>query len=99
MYGATGVTAGLALARWLTLTLAENLPTRGTDAGTLALVSMQFDSRVVVFAIVVGLGVAVMGGLWPGVAGNASEARGVHAHAGRVRHAHVVAIVPHAARI
>ena len=65
MYGATGVAAGLALARWLTLTLAENLPTRGTDAGTLALVSMQFDFRVVVFAIVVGLGVAVMGGLWP----------------------------------
>ena len=66
MYGAAGVATGLVLARWLTLTLAENLPTRGTDAGTLALVSMQFDSRVVVFAIVVGLGVAVMGGLWPG---------------------------------
>jgi predicted permease len=65
MYGAAGIAAGLVVARWLTLTLAENLPTRGTDAGTLALVSMEFDYRVVAFAIASGLGVAVAGGLWP----------------------------------
>jgi predicted permease len=66
IYGAAGIAAGLVLARWLTLTLAENLPTRGTDAGTLAIVSMQFDFRVVAFAIAAGLAVAIMGGLWPG---------------------------------
>jgi predicted permease len=65
MYGAAGIAAGLALARWLTLTLAQNLPTRGTEAGTLALVSMEFDYRVVMFAIAAGLGVAVIGALWP----------------------------------
>ncbi len=65
MYGAAGITAGLMLARWLTLTLAENLPTSGTDSGTLALVSMEFDYRVVAFAIASGLAVAVIGGLWP----------------------------------
>ncbi|HEX7779718.1 MAG TPA: FtsX-like permease family protein, partial [Vicinamibacterales bacterium] len=65
IFAAGGITAGLVLARWLTLTLAENLPTDGTDTGTLALVSMQFDHRVVAFAIVMGLGVAIMGGLWP----------------------------------
>ena len=65
LYGAAGIAAGLVLARWLTLTLAQNLPTRGTDAGTLALVSMQFDYRVAAFAIVMGLGVAIAGGLWP----------------------------------
>jgi predicted permease len=65
MYGAAGTGAGLVLARWLTVTLAENLPTRGTDAGTLALVAMQFDYRVVAFAVAGGLGVALIGGLWP----------------------------------
>jgi putative ABC transport system permease protein len=65
LYAAGGIAAGLALARWLTLTLAGNLPTRGTDAGTLALVPMQFDHRVVTFAIVMGLAVAIIGGLWP----------------------------------
>ena len=65
MYGAAGTSAGLLLARWLTLTLAENLPTRGTESGTLALVTMQFDFRVVAFGIASGLSVAVMGGLWP----------------------------------
>jgi predicted permease len=66
IYGAAGIAAGLVLARWLTLTLAENLPTRGTDAGTLALVSMQFDARVVAFAVAAGVAVAIVGGLWPG---------------------------------
>jgi hypothetical protein len=66
IYGVAGIASGLVLARWLTLSLAENLPTRGTDAGTLALVSMQFDVRVVTFAIVSGLAVAIVGGLWPG---------------------------------
>jgi predicted permease len=65
LHGAAGVAGGLLLARWLTLSLASNIPTRGTDSGTLALVTMTFDARVVAFAIVTGLIVALLGGLWP----------------------------------
>lgn len=65
MYGVAGIAAGLVLARWFTLTLAETLPTRGTESGTLALVSMAFDYRVAAFAIVTGLAVVVVGGLLP----------------------------------
>jgi predicted permease len=65
LHGAAGVTGGLLLARWLTISLAANIPTRGTDAGTLALVTMAFDARVAAFAIVSGMIVAALGGIWP----------------------------------
>jgi predicted permease len=65
LHGAAGVTGGLLLARWLTISLSANIPTRGTDAGTLALVTMAFDARVAAFAIVAGFLVAALGGVWP----------------------------------
>jgi len=65
LHGVAGVAGGLLLARWLTLSLAANIPTRGTEAGTLAMVAMTFDARVVAFAIAAGLMVALVGGLWP----------------------------------
>jgi predicted permease len=65
LHGVAGVTAGLLLRRWLTLSLAANIPTRGTDTGTLALVTMSFDARVMAFAIVAGLITALLGGAWP----------------------------------
>jgi predicted permease len=66
LFGGTGLAIGLVLACWLTTTLASRLPTRGTDVGTLALVSMEFDVRVVTFASAMALAVALVGGLWPG---------------------------------
>ena len=65
LHGTVGVALGLLLARWLTQLLAANIPTRGTDAGTLALVPMTFDARVMTFAVVTGLIVALLGGVWP----------------------------------
>ena len=65
MHGAVGAAAGMMLARWLTHSLAANIPTRGTDTGTLALVTMTFDSRVVTFAMASAVIVALVGGVWP----------------------------------
>ena len=99
MYGAVGVATGLVLARWLTTHARGELadarngrrhPGARVDAVRLPRRRVRHRGRT---------GRRRHGRPLARVAGNASEARAVHARAGRVRHAHVVAIVPHAARI
>lgn len=65
-YGAAGIGVGLLAAWWLTSSIAASLPTRGSDADTLALVSMGFDRRVLAFTCLMGLTMVVFGGGIPG---------------------------------
>jgi predicted permease len=65
-YGAAGVSLGVFGGWWLTGTIAATMPSRGSDAETLALVSMGFDGRVLLFACAMGLVMVVFGGAIPG---------------------------------
>jgi predicted permease len=64
-YGVVGIGGGLVIGHWMAAAIAAELPTRGNDAANLALVAMTFDSPVLVFALAMGLLVALFGGVWP----------------------------------
>jgi putative ABC transport system permease protein len=63
--GAFGIVGGLLLGRWFASVIAAELPNRGNDTANLALVAMTFDMRVIAFAVVIGVVIALFGGAWP----------------------------------
>ena len=65
LFGACGIVVGLAVGRGLSWWIASRLPEFPTKGRNLSLVPMLFDERAVVVAVVLGLAVAVAGGLWP----------------------------------
>lgn len=60
-----GIGLGLAVGRGLNALIAAAVPDMPTAGRNLALVPMLFDIRVVVFAVGLGLVVALLGGVWP----------------------------------
>lgn len=80
-----GIVLGLAIGRGLNMLIASAVPEMPSAGRNLALVPMLFDARVMVFAIGLGLLVALLGGVWPAwqAIGQASAASGHRAtHAG-----------------
>lgn len=65
LLGVAGVTGGLILGAWLARIIGARIPQTPSNFRNLALVPMLFDARVIVFAIVLGAIVSVVGGLWP----------------------------------
>jgi predicted permease len=65
LLGAIGVAGGLLAGAWLSKVIDANIPRMPTGGRNMALVPMMYGWRTVVFAIVLGLIVAVVGGLWP----------------------------------
>jgi putative ABC transport system permease protein len=62
---AVGIAGGLLLGSWLSNLIEARIPRLPTGGRNMALVPMLFDWRVVVFTVVLGLSVALVGGLWP----------------------------------
>ena len=87
MLGTTGIVGGLIAGRWLSDWIASRVPEFPTAGRNLALVPMNFDFRVVVVAIVLGLVVALIGGiipaLWLGRRSMPAGVRTVSGSAGR----------------
>jgi putative ABC transport system permease protein len=65
LIGGVGIAGGLVLGRWLASLIATAVPRFPTGARNLALVPTTFDWRAVVFACVLGVVIAAVGGLWP----------------------------------
>jgi predicted permease len=64
-YSAVGTGGGLLLGWWFAMSFAEALPARGNDAANLGLIAVTFDARVVAFTLVMGVIVALFGGVGP----------------------------------
>ena len=64
LLGALGIGGGLVIGWWLSALIAARVPEWPTGARNLALVPMLFDSRVVIFIAIVGVGIVTGGGLW-----------------------------------
>jgi putative ABC transport system permease protein len=86
LFGVAGIGAGLLLGWSLSGWIASRLPEFPTSGRNLSLVPMLFDARAVTVAIVLGLIVAVVGGLWPArLALSGARAEGMRdGRAGRV---------------
>lgn len=65
MLGTCGVTIGLAAGRGLSWWIASRIPEFPTQGRNLSLAPMLFDERTVAVAVMLGLAVALAGGLWP----------------------------------
>ena len=65
MFGIVGIVGGLLLGNWAASVIEAAIPRFPTGSRNMALVPMQFDWRVVGFAAMLGLCVALIGGLWP----------------------------------
>ena len=65
MFGVAGIAAGLLLGNWVASVIEAAIPRWPTGSRNMALVPMQFDRRVMTFAAVLGMVVALLGGLWP----------------------------------
>ncbi len=67
LLGAVGIGAGLLAGRGLAWWIASRLPEFPTAGRNLSLVPMPFNERAVLVAVILGLMVAVVGGLWPAI--------------------------------
>jgi predicted permease len=65
LLGATGISAGLVLGSGLASLIAESIPDYPTRGRNMAMIAMQFDARVIGFAVVLGVILSLAGGLWP----------------------------------
>jgi predicted permease len=65
MLGLAGIAGGLVLGGWLSRMIEARIPRFPTSGRNMALVPMLFDERVVIFAVLLGAIIAVVGGLWP----------------------------------
>jgi predicted permease len=65
LLGAFGIGAGLLLGWWLSALIATGVPEYPSGGRNLALVPMLFDGRVVAFAVILGLVIALVGAAWP----------------------------------
>ncbi len=65
LLGVAGIGGGLLLGVWLSWIIEARIPRYPTTGRNLALVPMAFDERVVLAAVILGLGITVLGSLWP----------------------------------
>lgn len=65
LLGASGIGAGLLLGYWLSGVIAAAVPQFPSGSRNLALVPVLFNARAVVFALTLGLLVALVGTAWP----------------------------------
>lgn len=84
MFGVCGIAAGLLIGRGLSGWIASRLPEYPTQGRNLSMVPMLFDERTVAVAVVLGLIVAIVGGLWPARMALGTFARAPRAISGRM---------------
>jgi predicted permease len=88
MLGAVGIGLGLLTGRALSLVIESRVPAMPTAGRNLSMVPMLFDGRVVAFGLVLGLVVAIAGGLLPALRATrgalASPMRGPSGAVGRL---------------
>lgn len=63
--GVGGIMGGLLLGKWLSSVIAARIPQYPTNGRNLALVPMVFDERAVLSAVILGVLIALIGGIWP----------------------------------